>query len=64
MTREQQLELECIELNARLADMTAHYSQAKAQLIRISLENKRAEFKSNADKAKPKEDPAPAPGVD
>lgn len=65
MTREQQLELECYELNMRLADMTALASQLKSQLLKLNLEQKRADFSKTPDAEKPKiKEEATPPGVD
>jgi hypothetical protein len=66
MTREQQLELECIELNARLAEMTAKCAQGQAQIMRINLKERRAEFEAanHAQKTKPEEAPKQPPGAE
>lgn len=63
MTREQQLELECIELNARLAEMTAKCAQAQAQLMRINLKERRTEF-DHAKSNKTQEQAPQPPGVE
>lgn len=65
ITREQQLELECIELHARLAEMTSKCAQVQAQLMRIELKAKRSAFESanHAQETKPSEEPQP-PGVE